>query len=228
MVRYPQSKRISQLFSQGLRVKANKSDVIMGNEQKPNGVYYIVSGYVKVYSISNLGDEHVHIIYGAGELFPILWAYLGIEPSARYYTAISDCKLLRIPREHFTDNVRTDAEIGYDFSQQLAQQFRVYTDRVDNLEYKKADERVAYRILFLASRFGTKQPDGSVSIEAPITHEIFASSVNLARESVSREFQRLVHQEIVVWEGHRLVIHDVEALARKLSRPIDLNQWYLD
>jgi CRP-like cAMP-binding protein len=226
MARYPQSDLIHQLFHKGQPMTVDKGQQILGNDQTPDGVYYITSGYVKVYSISNSGDEYLHIIYGAGEVFPILWAFLDIEPDARFYTAISDCVLWRLSREWFNHFIQLKMEVGYAFSIQLAQQFRVLTDRVDNLQYKKAPERIAYRILYLASRFGVKDGDKYV-IDPPVTHEIFASSINLARESVSREFEKLISQGVLEQVDHRIVIHDIDALAVKLSRPINLNGWYL-
>lgn len=227
MARYPQSDSIRKIFSKGQPMTIGKGELILGNDKQPDGVYFISTGYVKVYSIGNNGDEYVHIIYGAGEIFPILWAYLDVEPEARFYTAISNCVVWRLSRVWFDHFVHSNVDVCYAFSLQLAQQFRVLTDRVDNLEYKKADERVAYRILFLANRFGVRQGD-CVVIDPPITHEIFASTINLARESVSREFQRLVRQGIVSWDDHRMIIHDVNVLAKKLSRPVNLSHWYLD
>jgi CRP-like cAMP-binding protein len=226
MARYPQSQLVRQLFQKGQPVTLGRGEQILGSEAVPNGVYFITSGYVKVYSISNDGDEFLHIIYGSGEVFPIVWAFLDVEPDYLFYVSISDVVLWRLSREWFNYFVQTKLEVGYALSIQLAQQFRVVTDRVDNLEYKKASERIAYRILYLASRFGNKVGDTYV-IEPFITHEIFASSINLARESVSREFERLMCQGILEQKDHHIIIHDIDALARKLSRPINLSDWYL-
>lgn len=212
MPKYPQFESIRRLFSKGLPVMVTKGDIILGLESEPNGVYYISTGYVKQYSIKNNGDQSVHLIYGSGEIFPLIWAYLNIEPEAHYYEAISDSLLWRISRDWFHEFATRRLEICYGLSLQLAQQYRIFADRIENLEYKKASQRVAYRILYLSSRFGVRHGKTMV-IDVPITHELFASSVNLARESVSREFEKLEHQNIVKRRGRKILIHDMDALA---------------
>jgi CRP/FNR family cyclic AMP-dependent transcriptional regulator len=225
-VRYPQDPVIRRLFNKGQPLVFGKGEHIIAQESKPDGVYYISTGYVKIYSISSNGDEYVHVIYGPGEIFPLVWAYLGIHPEALYYEALSDCTVWRMSREWLLHFMATRPHIAYALSMQLAQQFRILADRIDNLEYKKASERVAYRVLFLASRFGTK--DGSsIIIDPPITHEIFANTVNLARESVSRELERLEQDGVIQRQGRRLLIVDVHRLAGYISRAINLSRWYI-
>jgi CRP/FNR family transcriptional regulator len=109
---------------------------------------------------------------------------------------------------------------------QLAQQFRAYSDRLDNLEFNKASDRVIYRLLFLASRFGIREGN-DIRIDLPITHEILANSVGLARESVSREAEKLEKANLIQRAGQNIVIKDVDVLVRKVSRPVSLKTWQL-
>jgi CRP-like cAMP-binding protein len=217
---------IRKLFTRGQPLYFSKGDIVIGNEAAPNGVYFIGTGYIKAYSISDDGDEYIHLIFGHRELFPLIWAYLGNVPEAVYYEALSDCTLWRISRDWFNTFIQTDLSISAAIGQQLAQQFQIFSDRIDNLEYKKASERVAYRLLFLASRFGIKTHD-NILIDAPITHDIFANSVNLARETVSRQLELLEKQHILGRENNHFVIEDLSALVSKLSRPPNFLNWRL-
>lgn len=226
MPHYPQSDSIRQLFHKGQPLTYGKDEIILGNDGAPNGLYYIDAGYIKSYSVSDEGDEYLHLVYGQGEVIPIIWGYLGIEPEGLFFETISECAVWRIAREVFTSFIKTDSELGHAMSLQLAQQFRLHLDRLDNLEYKKASERVVYRILFLASRFGVRRGNDIV-VDAPITHEDFANSINLARESVSRQIAALERDHILQRVGHHIVIHDLEALLCKLSRPISINDWHM-
>ncbi len=85
MANYPQSASIRRLFAKGQPMMFGASDIILGNQPTPNGVYYINSGYVKAYSISNQGDEYMHLVYGQGELFPLVWAYLNVISSIVFF-----------------------------------------------------------------------------------------------------------------------------------------------
>lgn len=217
---------IRHLFTRGQPLLVPKGEIVLGNEPEPNGVYYISSGFIKIYSVSDTGQENLHIVYGPGELFPLIWAYLGIEPESLYHQALSDCTLWRLSRDWFQHFIKHNAPVSYAVSLQLAYQFSIYSDRVDNLEYKKASERVAYRLLFLAYRFG-KKSNGRITIDAPITHEVFANSINLARESVSREMETLEHERIIEKPDRVIVIRDIKRLAERLSRPVNLTNWHL-
>src|SRR5208282_2490159 len=180
MPNYTQSSAISSLFKKGRPVYFQKSDLILGSDPQPSGVYFIDTGYVKTYSITDTGDEFLHVVYGHGELFPLSWAYLGINTEL-YYEALDDTLLWRISKEQFTIYASKNARGSYELAKQMAQQFQLFSDRLDNLEYKTSGERVAYRLLFLAGRFGKRQ-GRKIMIEAPVTHELIAQSINLARE----------------------------------------------
>jgi CRP-like cAMP-binding protein len=219
---YLQSDVISKFFIKGQPVTFSASEVILGNEDLPNGVYYISTGYVKVYSISDAGDEYLHLIYGPGEIFPLVWVYLGVATRLIFYEAMSDVLTWRVARSVFTDKMKTDLQFCYEAGLQLARQFKIYTDRVDNLEYKKASERIAYRLLFLVSRFG-REEGGNTIIDPPITHEVFANSINLARESVSRELEKLTEQNIIARINQHIIVIDMQALENKISHRISFN-----
>lgn len=216
-----QSDIIRQLFNKGLPIAAAKGETILGDDGdgvEPNGVYFISSGYVKVYTIGNDGSERVRYIHGAGEVFPITWAYLDSKPDGCYFSALSDCVVWRLARDWFTHFVRNRADIGYAMSLQLARQYNTASERIDNLEYKRAGERVVYRLVALAQRFGIKTDEG-IAIEPVLTHEVFAGTVNLARESVSREIEKLVRLDIVRYIDHHLVITNVQRLIAVLNSP---------
>jgi CRP-like cAMP-binding protein len=225
MSKYAQSSRIRHLFFKGQPLSFSKGEIILGNDTEPNGVYFIGSGYIKVYSISDTGNEYVHIIYGHGELFPFSWAYLGIEPDGLFFEALTSCSLWRMSREWFEKSLLADVQLSYDMGVQLAQQFRMYSDRLENLEYQVAKQRVIYRLLFLASRFGVKDDTGNILIDVPLTHELIAHSINLSRETVSRQLEKLEHSKLIRQTGHQIICLDIDALVSKLGRPMSFKDW---
>ena len=218
---------VRHFFEKGQPLVFEKGEVIVGNEDIPNGIYYIDSGYVKTYSISDNGDEYLHAILAHGELFPIIWAYLGSKPDHLFYEAITTSTVWRISRESFNHYIQLDMKLSYEMSLQLARQCSIYIDRIDNLEYKKASERIAYYLLSLASRFGSRNDDNEMVIDAPVTHEIFGNSINLARESVSREMERLKEEDVIAQYNHTILIKDLSALTERLSRPANFENWGL-
>jgi CRP-like cAMP-binding protein len=216
--------KLHSLFSGGRRYKYGKSELILRAGDVPPGVYYIEQGFVKVYSLTDKGNENLHVIYRPGEIFPMIWAFKDVVRDV-YYESIESSSLLRISKEEFLTGIKKDPEYGFAVSNQIAEQFFVYADRIDNLEYNNAYDRVVYRLLFLSSRFGRRDGD-QIVIQAPLTHQHIADSINLARETASRELEQLEHKGLISrTRGNRIVIEDVDRLRAELRDSIDLEPW---
>jgi CRP/FNR family transcriptional regulator len=226
MAQHEETKIIRRFFNMGQPQTFGKGEIILGNDAEPDGVYYLSDGYVKAFSISDNGDEFLHIIFGHDELFPMMWAYTGESSQSVYYQTLSNAVTWRISREWFTTLVSTNPSLCFALSIQMARQFQVFVDRVENLEYKKASERVAYRLLFLASRFGIRTGE-KIIIDTPITHETLANTINLTRETVSRQIEKLEREHIVRTAPRHFTIMDIPALMNKISRPNNIKNWGL-
>ena len=181
------NEQIMRFFRKGRPFRFSRGEIILRGNSEPTGVYCVDKGQVKVYSINDAGDEYIHIIYRHGEIFPMIWAFKNIYRNV-FYEAMESSLLWMIPRDTFLKFAQSSLQISYGLLQQMIEQFNTYADRIDNLEYKRADERVIYRLLFLAGRFGTRH-GGSMTIEARLTQQDIARSINVARESVARALE---------------------------------------
>lgn len=214
---------LTGLFKSGQRLSYSKGEIVLRPDDESPGIFYVESGYVKVFSINDRGEEYLHIIYGANEIFPLIWVMSG-QPRNVFYRAVTACALLRVPGKKFQDSIEADSTLCFAVLKQVTKQFNVYTNRVDNLEYKYGRERLVYRLLFLAGRFG-KRRGKSVTLP-PFTQNDIASSINLSRESASREIERLEERGLVSYDGRILTLNDVEALGKEI-KGADLKRWGL-
>lgn len=212
---YPEN-TVKSLFKLGRTINIKKGSQVLGPGKPPEGVYYIVAGFVRFYSITEQGDENVLVILGPGEIFPFVYAYLGVQ-SETFADAITDSKIQCIPRDRYTDFSKSNPKGGYALAWQMAKQTRVFNGRLENLEYKRASERVAFRLLFLAERFGTRS-GSDIYIEVPITQGLLAQTINLTRESVSREISKLERKGVISRRGLHIVLKDTDYLKKQLNR----------
>lgn len=219
------SNGLEEFFAKGRQKKYSAGELITAGEA-PSGVFYVESGFIKVYSISDKGDRYVHLLYKHGEVFPLIWALKDVRRRV-FYEAASAVKVWMVPKSDFLNYLQPKNSLSYDLLTQVIDQFRIYADRLDNLQYKSAHEKVVYRLLFLASRFGVKA-DGGIIINAPVTHELIAESVNLTRETVSREMERLGKKGLVARNGGNILLKDIEGLSKEFSEPMSLDLWGLN
>jgi CRP-like cAMP-binding protein len=225
MRKTPKNKAITDFFNSGTAVRFTKGELILQAGKEPQGVYMLASGHVKSYSISSAGEEYIHIIFGPGEVFPLIWALKNVHRDV-FYEALDDVRLLRICRSALAEAVNNNTAIASGMLDVVAEQFATVCFRVDNLEYKAINKRLMYRLLFLASRFGVRRGE-TIVIDAPITHKILGDTINLSRESVSRELKKLEHQGLIGRAKGRLTINNLAKLEDKLGDAANLHEWGL-
>lgn len=212
------TEQLATLCRQGTLQHYDKGEVILRTDQPPPGVFCIKEGYVKVYAITDEGDEHLHIIYGPGMIFPIIWAITGRLRQV-FYEAMDDVTVYRIDRMRFLEFLERDAEATAAVLHWTIDTFNVYADQVDNLEYTRSYSRIIYRLLKLAERFGKPLEKGTV-IQAPVRHHDIANSANCSRETVSREMEGLEEKGLVRYTEERLIVlPDIPRLQKELLRP---------
>lgn len=209
----PLHPEIEALLAKGHNASYRKGEVIVrpGDDKE---IYYIKSGLVKAYVIGNNGEEHIHVLCRPRDFFPFGTLFAGGRMYT-YYAAISDCKVVRVPVDKFTEVLRTNAEASYEVMKLMATQYMTYVARVDNLEYKFARERLAYRLLLLARKIGVQTEDGIV-LPHLSQYEI-GSTINLSRESVSRELSRFERLGLIAHLSGSIVIKSKDGLKRELG-----------
>lgn len=208
-------------FAQSKRYFYKTGQVILRPEDPPPGVYYIEKGFVKVYSLTEDGDEKLHIIYKTGEVFPLIWAFSN-QSKEVFYEALTETTLRRRSKEEFLKFVKyccednKECEIMLSVIDRLIAMLSVHVDRVENLELTKSYPRLVSRLLFLSKRFGKK--DGNkIIINLPLTHKDIASSINMTRETASRELGMMIKKKLIDYRGKKLIILDIKKLEKELS-----------
>lgn len=185
-----------------------KGELLNESNEPVQPVFWLVEGYVRVYSIRGSGERNLHIMHRPGELFPLDGRRNVPDPEAPelYFEAMCPVTVTTLAAERLQELVETDLATANYVARQLVDRLQVYTGRVENLEVARAADKVVYRLLALMRRFGRTAADGSVLIEAPVTQQDIADSLNMIRETASREIERLAARGIVGYRDRRLVI----------------------
>lgn len=183
-------------FQKGVRTVYKKGEIIIRPQETPDHIYFIESGFVKAYSITKYGDENVHVIRHAGEIFPLIWTFTEVHRDVTY-EALEQTVIWRQPTQDYknflTQNPKaTTAVLGL-----AMRAYRTYAEHVNTLEYRTVRERAASFLLACCRRFGELQPDGSIKITAPLKQQDIASSINASRETASRELSVLTRKGLI-------------------------------
>jgi CRP-like cAMP-binding protein len=211
-----ESESIDSHFGAGLQKRFVKGEILVQGDEEPSGVYLISSGYVKAYSISQLGQQNLLLIHGANEIMPLPWALNGRQKIGIFYEAMSDVVVLNTSKIALREAMGHNPWLTEQILRQLVNTFTVYAQRIQSLGYRLPRERVIACMLDLATRFG-KTETGGVIIQAPITHQDIADSINMTRETASRALESLFGDTLLSQKDRLFMILNEKKLQAELT-----------
>jgi len=180
------------------------------------GVYLIKEGFVKAYSVSKAGLVNLLLIHEAGEFIPLPWALDGAHTTGLYYEAMTDVTILRASKDKLRSAMGNNTWLSQEIMKQAVNIISVYTQRIQTLEFRSARGRMISELLYLAERFGEKHGK-EVLINAPISHQDIADSINMTRETASRALELLFEERLMGQKNHLITILDLPKLQAALS-----------
>jgi CRP/FNR family transcriptional regulator len=174
---------MDELFRTCRQIPFENGDVIVQAIVDPKGIYLIESGLVKVYMVTDRGDEKIQHIHGPGDIFPVMWA-VHHQHREVYYQAVGPVLVRSIDEDQFAHAMKDPGFLN-DVLHFVMMMYRLSQQRIDILEQTRAHQRVAKGIIFLAEQFG--KPTGSfMAIPEALHHHDIAAFVNVSRETASR------------------------------------------
>ena len=200
-----------------LRVRRfRRGETIFHQGDPGDALFVLASGSVKVVLPSDEGAEPAIVaILGAGEFFGEL-AILDGAPHSATIVAVEATETLVLHRDAFLELIDTDAGLRRALLASLAMEIRRLTGHVEDLHFLDLPGRLASRIVRLAASAGISS--GEARIAWPYTQSEMAGMIGGSRQSVNRLLADLTDQGLVRIERDRLVVVDVERLARTVER----------
>lgn len=201
---------LQPLISSSVTRKYPAGATILYQGEVPRAASILVSGIVRVFSISHQGDEQIVMYHVPGEFFPSSWIFGKTPSTLFFYEAVSECEIAFSPREQLIEFMmatppRTHALLDY-----FTTNYSASLIRVNALEQPKAREKLTYTLYYLCQRYG--QTQGSrVHIELKLTHQTLASLVGLTRETTAAEMSKLKKEKIISYNNQKYTI-DLERL----------------
>lgn len=220
----PPGSAIEELFSSGRKFSYKKGEIIQRANETPRGVYFLSKGFVKEYTLSRDGSEHLTIVYEPGDLFSVNWIFLDITPNV-YRQAHSDAEVYQLQKDDFTAGLAHDTLIQQELLMLMMAQVHMLSSRVENLTFNNAYDKVAYHLIHLAGRFGVPHKNGWF-ITLPFRHQQIAESLSMSRETATRMMTKIEKQGHVIQDGKgHYILRNVSALANTIGVEEVMGMW---
>ncbi len=180
-------------------------------------VVVLVSGRVKVFSLTDQGEEIVLAVRGPGALLGELSAVDGAPRNASV-AALEPVVALVLPAPVFTEYLAGHGRAAMALLRLVIGRLRdADRKRVEFAAYDTA-ARVARRLVELAERFG--EPDGAgVRITVALSQDELAGWVGASREAVAKALRVLRERGYLTTGRRTMTVLDLPGLRRRGGQP---------
>ncbi len=189
-------------------------DMIIFHKDSPGQTLYIIeSGRVRIFILSESGQEISVNVYGPGEFFGEL-ALLDSMPRSAGAVVMEDTVTLTLQRDDFLNLLREHPEIAMNIMRVLSTRLRYTTMYAESLAFLDVFGRVAAKLIELADRYGTEK-DG-IEIALRLTQSELASWIGASRESVNKVLGTFRDQGLIELDGQRIIVLDRRELKKRI------------
>lgn len=202
-------------FRSGTQISYKKGEILLRPEDRPRDIFLLESGIVKVYSLTKQGDENIRVFKRREDVFPLIWAMKPVRRNA-YYEVLEDVVVFRRSRLELVEYVTNYQGIGLALLDKFTDMYMQYADRINNLQFRYARERIAYRLISLMKSYGVKDARGT-TIDLPIRQIELADTTNVTRETASRELLRLKKRGVIAYKDTKYTILKPDLLRKEYS-----------
>lgn len=166
--------------------------MIVYQGDKLDRIYYIISGYVRMYNITSKGNERTLSILGPGESIPLIQA----ETANYFYDAFTDVDAAYCSYEEVVRRFLADGEYMEVARRSGVKIMQRMMEHMDMLANDTAIEKMEAAFRFLAKYYG-EENEGSSTLKFKMTHQELGNFVNLTRETVSNLIHKLEKRKLI-------------------------------
>jgi len=188
-------------------VNALRGDILFHKGDPSTGFHLIVYGQVKLAFTSAQGGEKVVDILGQGHSFGEAVMFMD-KPYMVYAQALSDSLLLHISKTVILDELEKDPRLGRKMIAGLSIKLHHLITDVESYSLHSGRQRIIGYLL----RDNLDSDEKSLSVTLPTNKGVIASRLNLTQEHFSRILHELSEKGLIVVDGRRIGIPDVEKL----------------
>ena len=192
------------IYSRCSEVTVKKGSVILHQEEESFDLYIILAGKVTVSLIHEDGRTVVLDSLQEGDFFGEL-SVLDRRTRSAMVKAITDVKMLFLPRDKFLRILRENAEIAINLLAVMATRLRKANESIETLTFLDVAGRVSKLILDLARDSNGLRQEDNIKIQCP-THQEIADRIGASREAVTKAFKSLVSNGLITIRGRELVL----------------------
>lgn len=190
-----------------------KNEAVFHQGDPGEALYVVAEGVVKVFVISEDGDEMVLATIGPPDSFGEL-AVIDHGPRSASARAIEPTTLLAFSRDVFFSLLQEHSQLSHAMFEQLGGLLRRALDQAADLIFLDLQGRVAKLLLTLADDKGEGTDEG-VWLDLKMTQGTLAAMVGGSRPSVNQILKGFEFRGYIELQGKRILIKEPDKLRKR-------------
>jgi CRP-like cAMP-binding protein len=205
----------TELLLQAQRRTVRADEVLFAAGQPARSVHVLASGVARLMQTTSNGARVIVKYVRPGEIFGSPALLDKFYPTDA--VAVTECVELQWPSQLLRTFIGRDPRVALNVIQDLETRLREMEGRLRDLSNEPVEHRLARAILNLVDTFGRPVAEG-VEIPFPVSRQDLADLIGSTLPTVSRTLRTWETQRQIRRYRRRLVIADVEAVARVLYK----------
>ena len=191
-----------------------KSQPIYFAQDPSNSIFFLKKGRVKLTRTSPDGKEMIVALINPGDVFGEM-SILDDTERTDYAITMDECLICAISKNDFREFSEKNPSLNLKLTKLIGFRMRKYSERIEGLIFKDAQQRVISFLLSLANEQGKKIGD-EIFVKPFLTHQDIASLTACSRQTVNSILTSLREDSIIDFDRRKLIIKNNNEL-RKLS-----------
>lgn len=184
--------------------RASVGTTVVSQDEPGDAMFLIMSGRAKVVIFGENGREVTLAILRPGDAFGEMSLFDGEHRSANVI-AMEPTTLLVLSRDDLLKHVSQHPRTALNMLGEMARRLRRADDTIAQLALCDVNERLIHRLVLLAREEGSETPEGVLIRRRPTQQEL-ANMIGSCRETISRAFNQLAREGLIIPRGRALVV----------------------
>lgn len=174
-------------------LRLRPGEMLFRQGDAPGGFYALLSGTLKMSTLSEDGKEAILVVLESGTWFGEI-SLIDHQPRTHDATALGEAELLVLPNNVFQTLMQRTA-FSQAIARMLAGRIRLLYGIVEDATLRSTRGRIARRLLLLAH--GDASLSSNARPRVPVSQEALAMMLGITRQTLSKELKLLVQQGVI-------------------------------
>ncbi|OGU39544.1 MAG: hypothetical protein A2254_13915 [Ignavibacteria bacterium RIFOXYA2_FULL_35_9] len=196
------------------RTVEGEQPIYFANEPSKT-IYFLKTGRVKITKYLADGSEKIIAIINPGEIFGEM-AYLDETQRTDYAVTVESSMICAINKNDLAAFIEKNPELNLKLTRILGLKLRSFSERIEDLIFKDAHQRVASFILRYADKNGRKVGD-QIFVKPFLKHQNIGELTACSRQTVNYILTDLRSKGIIDFDRNKLIINKPDEIKKIIS-----------